>query len=946
MWVGKKEKSEKGKTMSNNEKTESSKKLFLLDAYALIFRAYYAFINNPIKTSKGLNTSAIYGFVNTLNEVLKNQLPSHIAVVFDPPTKTFRHKMYKEYKATREVTPEDIKKSIPYIKEILSAYKIPVVEVDGYEADDAIGTIAKKAEKKGFEVYMMTSDKDFAQLVSDKIFMYKPGRGSAKAIIWDMEKVLENFKVEQPEQVVDVLALWGDTSDNVPGAPGIGEKTSKKLISKYGAIENIFKSIDEFKGKQKENLLNNREQIELSKKLVEIILDVPVDMDIGSMKIKDPDNVKLLEIFKGLEFKTLSERMVKDKDIPKEKSKQITQGSLFSGYGNDTSLNNDQRKSINSTPHDYIFVDTPEQQDKLVSKLNKQKQFCFDTETTSLDTVSSKLVGISFCFESNKAYWLPVDEDEKKAEKVLGKFKPVFKNKNIGKVGQNLKFDIEVLNQSGVDVKGDLFDTMVAHYLLKPGGKHGLNDMAEDYLKYSMVKIEELIGEKGKNQASMRSVPREKLKEYAAEDADITWQLKEILEKELKKNQLEKLAGEVEMPLIYVLCDMERKGFKLNVDALKKYSGKLRAELLEIQGKIYELAGAEFNISSPKQLGEILFKKMKIDPKARKTKTGQYSTNEEILRKLANKHEIIPKILEFRSVSKLISTYVEKLPELINHKTGKIHSSFNQTITTTGRLSSNNPNLQNIPIREERGKEIRKAFVPSDEKHILFSADYSQIELRLMAHMSGDKNMIKAFKEGKDIHLSTAAEIHRISPDDVTKELRGRAKTANFGIIYGISAYGLSQRMNLPLSAAKEFIEKYFETYPGVKKYMDKSIEKAREKGYVETLMGRRRYLPDIISGNSVVRGFAERNAINAPIQGSAADIIKLAMINIHKKIKEKQLNTAMILQVHDELVFDVPENEADELNDIVVNEMENAVTLDVPLTVDCGKGKNWLEAH
>lgn len=923
-----------------------NKKLFLLDAYALIYRAYYAFIHNPVITSKGLNTSAIYGFINTLNDIIKNQTPSHIAVVFDPPSPTFRHKMYKEYKANREATPEDIKKSVPYIKKIISAYNIPIMEVEGYEADDTIGTIAKKAERQGFKVYMMTPDKDFAQLVSDNIFIYKPGRGGEKAVIWDKEKVREKFMVERPEQVIEVLALWGDASDNIPGAPGIGEKTSKKLISKYGGIDEIFKNIEHFKGKQKENLIKYREQIELSRKLVEIPLDVPVDFDEETMKSKDPDKEKLREIFQELEFKSFLFRLNNGVEMPTKKTEIAAQGSLFSGPDTGIEKTDNPRKNIKSTIHNYILVDTPEKQDVLIGKLEKQKRFCFDTETTGLDTVKDELVGISFCCESHKAYWLPVDEDKKKSEKVLKKFKPVFENEKIGKIGQNLKFDIKVLRKRGIVVKGVLFDTMIAHYLIKPEGKHGLNDLAEDYLDYTPVKIEELIGVKGKNQANMRSVPQEKIKEYAAEDADLTWQIKKILEKELKEKNLETLAGKIEMPLIYVLCDMEMKGFKINVDVLKKYSAILKVELLDIQNRIYKLADTEFNISSPKQLGEILFNKMKIDSKAKKTKTGQYSTSEDVLQRLVNKHEIVSKVLEFRSVSKLLSTYVEKLPELKNSETGKIHSSFNQTITATGRLSSNNPNLQNIPIRDNRGREIRKAFIPSDMQHVLISADYSQIELRLMAHISGDKNMIEAFNAGEDIHVSTAAKIYRISPGDVTKEVRGRAKTANFGIIYGISAFGLSRRMNLPLSDARDFIEEYFKTYPGIKKYMDESIERARKKGYAQTIMGRKRYLPDILSRNSIVRGFAERNAINAPIQGSAADIIKIAMINIHKKIEEKQLKAEMILQVHDELVFDVPEKEVDELSDIVVSEMQNAVKLNVPLTVDWGMGRNWLEAH
>ncbi|MCH7656972.1 MAG: DNA polymerase I [Bacteroidetes bacterium] len=932
--------------MTGNEKKENLKKLFLLDAYALIFRAYYAFINNPIKTSKGLNTSAIYGFVNTLNEIIKNQAPSHIAVVFDPPSPTFRHKMYKEYKANREATPEDIKKSVPYIKKLISAYNIPVIEVEGYEADDTIGTIAKKAESKGFKVYMMTPDKDFAQLVSKNIFMFKPGKGGEQPVIWDEEKIREKFNVERPEQVIDVLALWGDTSDNIPGAPGIGEKTSKKLISKYGGIDEIFRNIDQFQGKQKENLLEYREQIEMSRRLVKIALDVPVDFDEEAMESREPDKQKLVEIFEELEFKTLLRRMNAEITKPSEMTSTPAQGLLFPDDVAGNAGTDKSRKDINSTPHKYFLIDTPAKQDALISKLIKQKEFCFDTETTGLDTIGDELIGISFCCESHEAYYLPVDADGKRSEEILSKFKSVFENEKIKKTGQNLKFDIKVLQRRGIYLKGPLFDTMIAHYIIKPEGKHGLNDLAEDYLNYTPVKIEELIGVKGKQQRSMQSVPVEKIKEYAAEDADITWQIKEILEKEIKTQNFETLAEKIEMPLVYVLSDMEIMGFKLNIDVLKKYSIVLKDELKDIRDRIYSLADTEFNVASPKQLGEVLFEKMRIDTKAKRTKTGQYSTSEDVLQRLTDRHEIVPEVLEFRSVSKLLSTYVEKLPELIHSDTGKIHTSFNQTVTATGRLSSNNPNLQNIPIREKRGREVRKAFVPSDLQHLLLSADYSQIELRLMAHMSGDTNMINAFKAGEDIHASTAAKIYGISLNEVTKELRGRAKTANFGIIYGISAFGLARRMNLALSDARKFIEEYFKTYPGVKRYIERSIERARKNGYVQTIMGRKRYLPDILSRNSIVRGFAERNAINAPIQGSAADIIKIAMIRIHNKIIERQMKSRMILQVHDELIFDVPENEIERLGIIVVDEMQNALKLDIPLLVDWGTGKNWLEAH
>ncbi len=920
------------------------KRLFLLDAYALIYRAYYAFIRNPRVNSKGMNTSAIFGFTNTLLDILNKENPSHIAVAFDPPGPTFRHEKYPEYKANREKTPEDILNSVPYIKQIIEAMNIPIVEEYGYEADDVVGTIAKKAEGEGFEIYMVTPDKDYGQLVSDKIFMYKPGRGGKEVEIIGVKEICESFQVNNPENVVDVMGLWGDSSDNIPGAPGIGEKNAKKLINEFGTIENLFENSSQLKGKQQEIIKAHVDQIQLSKELVTIETNVPVKFRVEDFKVKEPNNNELKKIFEDLEFRSLIERMF-IRSTP-QLNTQALQGDLFAS---EISKPEETMKygfhTISSIDHKYYYIDNKNKRKELIQKLLGQKEFCFDTETTGLDIFSLEIVGLSFCFMKNEAYYLPFPVNQRETEEILNEFKTVFENDKIYKIGQNIKYDIQVLKKYGIEVKGKLFDTMLAHYLLQPELRHNLNYLSEVYLKYIPVDIESLIGKKGRNQLSMRSVPADVITEYACEDADLAFQLKVILENELRNNSLYSLFENIEMPLVRVLADMEEAGFSLDINALNKYGEELTNELIQIESEIYKFASVHFNISSPKQLGEILFEKLKIETNAKTTKTKQYSTSEEVLIRLSDKHPIINKVLEFRSIKKLLSTYIEALPKLLNTKTNKIHTSFNQAITATGRLSSANPNLQNIPVREERGKEIRKSFIPS-ENNFLLSADYSQVELRLMAHMSNDAGMIEAFNNNEDIHASTAAKIFKVSMVNVTKEMRSKAKTANFGIIYGISSFGLSQRLNIPRGEAKELIDEYFQVFPKVKEYMDKSIQLARDKGYVLTIMGRRRVLPDINSRNATVRGFAERNAINAPIQGSAADIIKLAMINIHKKIYQENLKTKMILQVHDELIFDVPKSELDKIKIMVKEEMENTVKLSIPLFVDIGTGTNWLEAH
>ena len=927
------------------------KKLFLLDAYALIFRSYYAFIKNPRVTSKGLNTSAVFGFLLTLEEVLQKQKPTHIAVVFDTPTPTFRHEMYKEYKANRDETPEDIKKAVPYIKRLIAAYKIPVIDFPGFEADDVIGTLAKKASGRGFETYMMTPDKDFAQLVSENIFMFKPSRSGNESVMWGVDDIKREFCVQSPEQVIDVLALMGDTADNIPGAPGVGPKTAMKLISEYGSIEELFRNTDKLKGKLREIIENNREQIEFSKKLVTIELNVPVEFKEEDLITEIPDREKLKALFEELEFRTVASKILSeiDKTVKNDEQKQISvpleeswQGTLF---GDDSVPSSSNIPSIEKVSHNYILLQTTSEIREIVGTLLTLKEFCFDTETTSINALESELVAMAFSWKKGTGYLIHFPESQQETKAILDIVRPALEDLEIIKIGQNLKFDIQVLANYGIKVRGALFDTMIAHYLLEPDLRHNMNILSETYLSYSPVHIETLIGEKGNTQKNMRSVEVEQLKEYAVEDADVTYQLKEIFEPRIKKEGLGDLSANIEMPLISVLADIERNGVILNLEDLKAITFNLREDIITLEKEIYSLAGTEFNISSPKQLGDILFVRLKLDDKARISKTRQFITSEEILQRLASKHPIINKVLEYRGLRKLLSTYVEALPLLVSKRTGRIHTSFNQAVASTGRLSSNNPNLQNIPVRDERGREIRKAFIPADG-HVFFSADYSQIELRLMAHLSKDMSMISDFLSGNDIHAATASKIFGVEIKDVTREMRSRAKTANFGIIYGISSYGLSERLTIGRKEAKDLIDGYFNSYPGVKIYMDESIKKARESGFVTTMFGRKRYLRDINSRNQVVRGNAERNAINAPIQGSAADIIKIAMIRIHDRMKADKYASKMILQVHDELIFEVPEPELEKIKAMVLDEMANAVKLDVPLKVDWGTGRNWLEAH
>jgi len=928
------------------------KKLFLLDAYALIFRAYYAFIKNPRVTSKGLNTSAVFGFLLALEEVLQKQKPTHIAVVFDTPTPTFRHVMFEAYKANRDETPEDIRSAVPYIKRLLEAYHIPVIDYPGFEADDVIGTLARKASEKDFITYMMTPDKDFAQLVSDNVFILKPSRSGNESIVWGVDDIKREFCVEHPLQVIDVLALMGDTADNVPGAPGVGPKTAMKLISEYGSVEEVFKNTEKLKGKLKEIIETNREQIELSKKLVTIEQYVPVELNEEDLVVDVPDAVKLRALFDELEFKTIAARVfsgIEKTEKPAEIS-LITesrpasqQGTLFGDEYMATA--HEVKYTIENTDHKYVLLDSLEAIGDVVKTLTSLDEFCFDTETTSINPLDAEIVAIAFSWEKGKGCLIHFSGPENETRQILEIIRPLLENHDIRKIGQNIKFDIQVLANYGIEVKGPLFDTMIAHYLLEPDMRHNMNLLSETYLSYSPVHIESLIGEKGNNQKNMSSVPVEKLKEYAVEDADVTLQLKNVFEPRIISEGLRDLSENIEMPLIRVLASIERNGVRLDSDDLKAITINLREDIISLEKEIYDLAGIEFNISSPKQLGDILFIRMKLDENARVTKTRQFVTNEEILQRLSHKHPIIDKVLEYRGLKKLLSTYVEALPLLVDKKTGRIHTSFNQAVASTGRLSSNNPNLQNIPVRDERGREIRKAFV-AEEGHVFLSADYSQIELRLMAHLSKDKSMTDDFLSGNDIHAATASKIFGVDINDVTREMRSRAKTANFGIIYGISSFGLSERLTIGRKEAKDLIDGYFNSYPGVKIYMDESIKKARDRGYVTTMFGRKRYLPDILSRNQVVRGNAERNAINAPIQGSAADIIKIAMIRIHERLKSENFLSKMILQVHDELIFETENSELEKLKDMVIFEMSNAAKLNVPLVVDWGTGKNWFEAH
>ncbi len=917
------------------------KKLLLLDAYALIYRAYYAFIKNPRINSKGTNTSAIYGFTNTLLDVLSNTNPSHIGVVFDTPEPTFRHKLYAEYKANRPPTPEDIRASIPVIKEIIRGFNISIIEKNGFEADDIIATLAHKAPEDTFDVYMMTPDKDFCQAVKKNVFLYKPRRMGNQIEVLGIEEVTKKYEIDTPQQFIDILALWGDSSDNIPGAKGIGEKTSKTLLARFGSINGIYENIEKLKGKQKENLIASKENVYLSKKLATIELNCPVDFNETALQLTTPNFEKLNQLFTELEFKTILNRIGKKF----HKTGEFVQKNLFEET---ITIETPPKtlKTLSDTEHNYVLLDSAEKRKELLCKLENTKEFCFDTETTGLDVHSAEIVGISFSLEKNNAYYIPFTKDREQTTNTLSEFKHIFLNEEISKIGQNIKFDILILHQYGIEVKGNLFDTLIAHYLLYPEMPHNLDFLAETYLDYQTVSIESLIGKKGKSQRTMRSVPIKLATDYACEDADISLQLKSFFEPMLKEENLYNLFTTIEMPLIKVLTKMEINGVSISETALKEYSDELIEKIKQIKQKIIDLAGVEFNIASPKQLGEILFERLKIVDKPKRTKTKQYSTSESELTKLIDSHEIIPLILEFRTLNKLLNTYADSLPKLINSRTNKIHTSFNQSVTSTGRLSSTNPNLQNIPIRTAEGKRIRKAFVPENENNLLVAADYSQIELRLMAHLSEDKNMINAFLNNEDIHTATAAKINKIEHSEVSKEMRSQAKSANFGIIYGISAFGLAQNLKIKRSEAKRLIDGYFNTYPKVKEYMAQCIENARKNQAVETLFGRKRRLKDIDSANRVVKGIAERNAINAPIQGSAADIIKIAMLKIQSEIEVGRLQAKIILQVHDELVLDVPAAEVETIKEILTREMENAAQLKIPLKVDIGVGKNWLEAH
>lgn len=929
------------------------KKLFLLDGMALIYRAYFALNKVPRLTSYGLNTGAIMGFTNTLLDVLKNQNPSHIAVVFDTAAPTNRHIEFEAYKANRQEMPEDLSKSIPYVFKLIEGFNIPLITKDGYEADDIIGTLAKEAEKEGFTVYCMTPDKDFGQLVSENIFIYKPARMGNGAEVQGVPEILEKWEITDVSQVIDILGLWGDAVDNIPGIPGIGEKTAKKLIQEFGSVEGIIANSDKLKGKQKENVINYAEQGLISKKLATILLDVPVKLDEEQLQVQPPNKEILEPLFAELEFRTLGKRVFgEDFSVGDAASKAPSgQMDLFASEpmqveDNTSAASIGPNKTIKDTDHTYILVESIEEIKELVTILSKQQKICFDTESTGVDPLLADIVGLSFSFEKGKAYYVPTPSDRELALDIVSQFKPVFENSAIQKIGQNIKYDILLLSRYDITVQGDLFDTMLAHYLIDPDTRHGMDILSETYLGYTPISITELIGNKGKNQGNMRDVPVEQAKEYAAEDADITWQLYETFTPLLSETATQELAEKVEFPLVYVLSEMEKNGVKINIDTLKVFSQSLETDIAALEQRIYEKTGVQFNIASPKQLGEVLFDKLQLDPKAKKTKTGQYKTGEEVLLALAHKSDIVQDILDFRQYQKLKSTYVDALPNLINPETGLIHTSYNQAVAATGRLSSTNPNLQNIPIRTEKGREVRKAFVPRSEDHIILSADYSQIELRIMAELSQDENMLEAFTLGHDIHKATAARVYGVPLEEVTSDQRRNAKAVNFGIIYGQSAFGLSQNLGISRKEAAEIIDQYFAQYKGIKNYMSKAVESAKEKGYAETILKRRRYLRDINSANMTVRGFAERNAINAPIQGSAADMIKIAMIQIQKDIEGQNLKGKMIMQVHDELVFDVPNNEVDTFKQIITERMTKAIELRVPIEVEIGEGSNWLAAH
>ena len=935
------------------------KKLFLLDGMALIYRAHFALSKTPRFTSGGLNTSAMLGFTNTLLDVLKKEKPTHMAVVFDTEAPTERHTDFEAYKAHREAMPEDLAKAIPYIFRIVLGFNIPLITSDGFEADDIIGTLAKKAEKVGYEVFCMTPDKDFAQLVSENIKLYKPGRQGNEVEIMGVNEVLEKWEISDPLQVIDILGLWGDAVDNIPGIPGVGEKTAKLLIKQYGSMENIIAHSHELKGKLKENVENFAEQGLLSKKLATINLQAPVELDEAGLEVTAPSRELLEPLFAELEFRTLGRRVFGE-DFSVTESRSVgVQTDLFGQPVADTRPafnlevkditepeNEVAAKNISNVPHHYYLADTKEKRAELISLLLQQESICFDTETTGIDANNCELVGLSFAVKEHEGWYVPVPANQNEARAIVDEFKPVLENPAIGKTGQNIKYDILVFKWYGVQVAGVLFDTMLAHYVLDPDTRHNMDILSENYLGYKPVSITELIGAKGKGQGNMRDVEIEKVKDYAAEDADITLQLRGVFEPKLAQAEAEKLVNGIENPLVYVLADIEFEGVKIDTDTLKEFSKDLEVDIAKLERTVYDKAGVRFNIASPKQLGEVLFEKLMLDPKAKKTKTGQYQTGEDVLLSLAAKSDIVRDILDYRQLQKLKSTYVDALPLMVNPKTGRVHTSYNQAIAATGRLSSTNPNLQNIPIRTERGREVRKAFIPRDANHSIVSADYSQIELRIIAEISKDVNMLDAFRQNLDIHTATAARVYGKQLSEVTNDERRNAKAVNFGIIYGQSAFGLSQNLGIPRKEAAEIIENYFATYPGIKQYMNDTMNFARENGYVCTLMGRRRYLRDINSANATVRGFAERNAINAPIQGSAADMIKIAMINIHREFKALKLDSRMTMQVHDELVFDVPNYEIEKVKPIITELMKHAIKTEVPILAEVGVGQNWLEAH
>ena len=940
------------------------KKLFLLDAFALIFRGYYAFIKNPRINSKGMDTSAIFGFMNSLLDVIKREKPDYLAVCFDKGGSVSRKELFEDYKANRNETPEAIKIAVPYIQQILEAMQIPVIEKAGFEADDIIGTLAKQAEKEGFQTFMVTPDKDFAQLVSENIFMYRPARMGNAIEIWGIPEVQARFEIERPEQVIDYLGMMGDAVDNIPGLPGVGDKTAKKFLKEYGSMEVLLENTHQLKGKMKERIEANKELGMLSKELAKIILDVPVTFEADSYKLTDPNIQEVQPLFDELEFRRMQEtiqRIFNTSEVvaaPKEKNVANSptpianngQMDLFAPAGAGTISPTEDtiqsKQTLVSIPHAYQCIDSPLAFSLLMEKLLKQKSVCFDTETTSINALQAELVGIAFSWGNHKGYYLPFPDDQKDAQKIIEQIRPFFEQEGIEKVGHNLKYDLKVLSNYNLSVKGPLYDTLIAHYLINPDRRHGMDILAASYLNYEPQPITDLIGKKGKNQGNMRDVSLKDQTQYAAEDADITWQLKQYFEKELDAADNQKLFQTVELPLVPVLTAMEKEGINLNVSFLNEFAKTLEIDNARLQKEIFEQAGEEFNLASPKQLGLVLFDKLKLVEKPKKTKTGQYSTAEDVLSSLAKNHSIIADILNWRSIQKLLSTYVIALPDEINPKTGRVHTVYNQAVAATGRLSSNAPNLQNIPIRTERGQQVRKAFIPRDENHVLLAADYSQIELRIIAALSKDPSMVAAFQNNEDIHATTAAKVFGVPLEEVTRTQRSNAKTVNFGIIYGVSAFGLSQQTDLSRSESKELIDTYYESYPKLKAYMSSQIDFARDNGYVATVLGRRRYLKDILSQNTIVRGAAERNAVNAPIQGSAADIIKIAMINIHKRLETGDWKAKMLLQVHDELVFDVPRTEVESLSALVKEEMENAFVMDVPLVVDLGIGENWLEAH